>query len=83
MPKLGVLDPQGEALVRGLHSLGHDALVTDARVGRSMEIDLDTDDPAQARALAERMCAELLVNDVVERGEIEIIGDAHTVAVTA
>lgn len=73
MPKLGVLDPQGEALARGLRSLGHGAIVADARVGRVMEIDLDTDDPREARALVEQMSRELLVNDVVEFGEIELV----------
>ncbi len=71
MPKRAVLDPQGEAVVRGLRALGHD-VVQDARVGRVVELVLDVEDEVAARAEAERMCAELLVNDVIEYGEIEV-----------
>jgi phosphoribosylformylglycinamidine synthase len=78
MPKRAVLDPQGEAVVRGLRALGHD-VVRDARVGRVVELVLDTDDEAVARAAAERMCAELLVNDVVEYGEVELVEAAGIV----
>ena len=85
MPKRGVLDPQGEALARALHDLGHERAVREARVGRVMEIDLDVDDPQEARVIAERMCADLLINDVVERGEIELVDVAEQTraAVTA
>lgn len=55
-----------------LRSLGHDA-VRDARVGRVIELVLDTDDPAEATALAETMCRQLLVNEVVEYGAIELV----------
>lgn len=81
MPKRAVLDPQGEAVVRGLRALGHD-VVHDARVGRVVELVVDVDDEAAAREAAEHMCTELLVNDVVEYGEIEII-DASSVVVGA
>lgn len=79
MPKRAVLDPQGEAVVRGLRALGHDA-VRDARVGRVVEFVLDVDDEVAARELAERMCAELLVNDVVEYGEVELVDAGSVVA---
>jgi phosphoribosylformylglycinamidine synthase len=72
MPKRAVLDPQGEAVTRSLHTLGHDA-VRDVRVGRVVELVLDTDDEAEARAMAERMCEQLLVNEVVEFGAIELV----------
>jgi phosphoribosylformylglycinamidine synthase len=76
MPKRAVLDPQGEAVTRSLRSLGHDA-VRDARVGRVIELVLDTDDEAEARAMAERMCEQLLVNEVVEYGAIELVDAAE------
>ncbi|MCW2921003.1 MAG: phosphoribosylformylglycinamidine synthase [Thermoleophilia bacterium] len=79
MPKRAVLDPQGEAVVRGLRMLGHD-VVRDARVGRVVELVLDLDDEADALAAAERMCADLLVNDVVEYGEVELV-DASAIVV--
>lgn len=72
MPKRAVLDPQGEAVVRGLHELGH-GLVHDARVGRVVELVLDTDDPRHAHAVVSEMCDQLLVNGVVEYGSIELV----------
>ena len=81
MPKKAVLDPQGEAVVRGLHQLGHE-LVADARVGRVVELVLDTDDPELARELAAQMCEQLLVNEVVEFGSVELV-DAAEVGSTA
>jgi phosphoribosylformylglycinamidine synthase PurS subunit len=82
MPKRAVLDPQGEAVVSSLRSLGHD-LVRDARVGRVIELVLDTDDEAEAIAAAERMCEQLLVNEVVEYGAIEVVeaGEVGAIAI--
>jgi phosphoribosylformylglycinamidine (FGAM) synthase PurS component len=39
-------------------------------VGRLVELELATDDPAEARAQAERMSAELLANPLIESFEI-------------
>jgi phosphoribosylformylglycinamidine synthase len=77
VPKRAVLDPQGEAVQRGLHEHGH-AQVRDVRVGRVVELLLDMDpaDEAAARAQVAEMCTQLLVNDVVEVGEIELVDPA-------
>ncbi len=72
VPKRAVLDPQGEAVQRALHELGHD-LVRDARVGRIVELVLDTDDEQVAREQLDRMCEQLLVNDIVEVGDVELV----------
>lgn len=78
MPKRAVLDAQGEAVRDGLHRLGHD-IVSDVRVGRLVELELDTDDEREAHAALTAMSAELLVNDVVEYGEIELTTPAGAV----
>jgi phosphoribosylformylglycinamidine synthase len=44
--------------------------VTSARVGRLVELELDAEDEATARAEVERMCAELLANPLIESFEI-------------
>ena len=44
-------------------------------MGRLVDLELATDDAAEARAQVERMCAELLANPLIESFEIEI-GDA-------
>ena len=49
-PKEGILDPQGEAVGDALRTLGF--AVSGARVGRLVDVELDTDDPAEARAAA-------------------------------
>jgi phosphoribosylformylglycinamidine synthase PurS subunit len=69
-PKAGILDPQGEAVEASLRKLGF--AVTGARVGRVVDLDLATGDPAVARAEVERMCADLLANPLIESFEIEI-----------
>jgi phosphoribosylformylglycinamidine synthase PurS subunit len=72
-PKSGILDPEGEAVQASLATLGF--AVTRARVGRLVDLDVDSDDPAGARAEVERMCAELLANPLIESFEV-IVGDA-------
>jgi phosphoribosylformylglycinamidine synthase subunit PurS len=67
-PKAGILDPQGEAVKASLATLGFS--VTDARVGRLIDLEVDTEDPGAARTEVERMCAELLANPLIESFEI-------------
>lgn len=64
-PRAEVLDPQGEAVRQGLVSLGYDG-VASVRVGRYLEIDLAGEDVASARARVQRMCEQLLANEVIE-----------------
>ena len=63
-PKPGILDPQGQAVESSLRHLGFE--VGAARVGRVVDLDLTTDDPAEARAQLERMCKQLLTNPLIE-----------------
>jgi phosphoribosylformylglycinamidine synthase len=69
-PKTGILDPQGEAVQASLHKLGFP--VAQARIGRVVDLELETDDAAEARAQLERMAAELLANPLIESFEIEL-----------
>ncbi len=67
-PKDGILDPQGEAVQASLAHLGFG--VARARVGRLVDLEVEADDAAQARADVERMCAELLANPLIESFEV-------------
>jgi phosphoribosylformylglycinamidine synthase len=67
-PKTGILDPQGEAVRDSLAKLGF--TVHAVRVGRLVELELPTDDPAATRGDVERMCSELLANPLIETFEI-------------
>ena len=71
-PKQGILDPQGEAVETALEHLGF--AVSEARVGKVVELELDADDPVEARAQVEKMCEQLLANPLMESFEVEIHG---------
>ena len=71
-PKQGILDPQGEAVETALEHLGFS--VSDARVGKVVDLEVDADDPEQARAQVEKMCEQLLANPLMESFEVEIHG---------
>ena len=67
----GVLDPQGEAVRHALGALGF-AGVQGVRQGKLIELELSTDDPAEAEAEVRAMCEKLLANTVIERFEIKL-----------
>jgi phosphoribosylformylglycinamidine synthase PurS subunit len=69
-PKEGILDPQGEAVEGSLRKLGF--AVTQARVGRVVDLEVETADPAEARSRADEMCRKLLANPLIESYEIDV-----------
>lgn len=69
--KPGVLDPQGEAIRGGLASLGF-AGVREARVGKTITLDLDESDPAKAKEQVDGMCRRLLANGVIETWSVNL-----------
>ena len=71
-PKQGILDPQGEAVESALGHLGFS--VSEARVGKVVDLEVDASDAAEARAQVERMCEQLLSNPLIESFEVEIHG---------
>ena len=72
-PKPGILDPQGQAVHASLQKLGFG--VRDARVGRVVDLDLDTADASTARTDVARMCEQLLANPLVESFDVEVLED--------
>jgi phosphoribosylformylglycinamidine synthase len=71
-PKQGILDPQGDAVNTALEHLGFS--VSSARVGKVVDIEVDADSAADARAQVEKMCEQLLANPLMESYEVEIHG---------
>jgi phosphoribosylformylglycinamidine synthase len=63
-PKPGILDPQGQAVESSLRHLGFG--VSDARVGRLVDVELETDDRDEAREQLDQMCRQLLTNPLIE-----------------
>jgi phosphoribosylformylglycinamidine synthase PurS subunit len=64
--KRGVLDPQGSAVGRALHTMGYDE-VEDVRLGKYIEVTLkDGLNEAEAKRRLDEMCRKLLANTVIE-----------------
>jgi len=72
--KPGILDVQGAAVRKALAGLGFPA-VSDLRVGKVIEIELDTATADAARARVGEMCRQLLANPVLEDYTIEMADD--------
>lgn len=66
-----ILDPQGNAVLRALHSLGYDE-VENLKVGKYMEMTLKADDRSSIRNKVTEMSEKLLANTVVEDYRIEV-----------
>ena len=71
MLKPGVLDPQGKAIGRALHTLGFDN-VGEVRAGKVIELELADSDPDRARIAAEEMARRLLANTVIESFRVSV-----------
>lgn len=71
MLKPAVNDPQGNAVLSSLHSLGFDG-VRDARVGKLLTLDIEAPDEPTAHRDVHEMCDKLLANPVIEAYEADI-----------
>jgi len=71
VPKPVVNDPQGVTVRQGLASLGFGE-VTDVRVGKYIEVTLDTTSEREARESVDAMCGRLLANHVIEDYHFEL-----------
>jgi phosphoribosylformylglycinamidine synthase subunit PurS len=60
-----VNDPQGLAVMGGLHQLGY-AGVESVRLGKYLEVRLAAPERAAAEAQVDEMCRRLLANPVIE-----------------
>jgi phosphoribosylformylglycinamidine synthase subunit PurS len=72
MPRPGILDPQGRAVEQALPQLDA-ARARDVRVGRRIELTVEAESEAAARAVVERLAADLLANPLVEDWRIELV----------
>ncbi|HKY31432.1 MAG TPA: phosphoribosylformylglycinamidine synthase subunit PurS [Candidatus Polarisedimenticolia bacterium] len=70
--KPSVLDPQGKAVRGALRSLGFDE-AADVRVGKLIELTLETSDRTRAEQRVRAMCETLLANTVIEQYRFEIV----------
>ncbi len=63
--KKSILDPQGKAVEQGIHSLGFDT-VSDVRIGKYIEMNIETDSKEEAERMTGEISDELLANLVME-----------------
>ena len=75
-PKPVVNDPQGLTVKQGLASLGFRE-VSDVRVGKYIEVNLDGTSEHEARQRVEEMCRQLLANHVIEDFRFELVRDGR------
>lgn len=69
--KKSVLDPQGVAVQGALHSVGFQE-VESLRIGKYMELTLDTDNRTEVEGRLKEMCEKLLANTVIEDYRYEL-----------
>jgi phosphoribosylformylglycinamidine synthase len=72
MPLYDLLDPQGKAVLGGLHNLGLTG-VQDVRVGKHITLKIEAANDAAAKEVAETAAKKLLANAVMEFFEIEFV----------
>ena len=71
LPKPSVNDPQGLAVLDGLHTLGFPQ-VEQVRVGKHIDVRVQAEDEEQARAALGRMAELLLANTLIESYAVEV-----------
>ena len=72
MPLKDLLDPQGKAVLSGLHNLKLTS-VQDVRVGKNISLQIEADSKEAATVIAESASKKLLANAVMEYFEIEFL----------
>ena len=75
-PKPGVNDPQGEAVLGGLRSLGYEG-VSGVRSGRFFRVSVAASNEREAEAAVAAMCDRLLANPVIETYAVTIVEDTR------
>lgn len=63
--KKSILDPQGKAVEQGIHSLGFES-VGNVRIGKYIEMNIDTDLHEEAERMTKQISEKLLANLVME-----------------
>ncbi len=71
MPLKELLDPQGKAVMGGLSNLGL-RNIEDVRIGKHIQLNIEADNEAEAKQIAEEASKKLLANPVMEEYSISI-----------
>jgi phosphoribosylformylglycinamidine synthase len=71
MPLKELLDPQGKAVLGGLSNLGIRS-IADVRIGKHIQLQIETGTADEASGIAEDAARKLLANPVMEEYTIHI-----------
>ncbi|MCI0716814.1 MAG: phosphoribosylformylglycinamidine synthase subunit PurS [Chlorobi bacterium] len=66
-----ILDPQGKAVEHSIQSLGYKN-VKDTRIGKFIELEIDSNSEVEAKKIIDEVCNKLLANPIMEDYEFEI-----------
>jgi phosphoribosylformylglycinamidine synthase len=69
-----ILDPQGKAVEHGIHSLGYTG-VSNVRIGKCVEMDIDTSSRDEAEKISREISDKLLANPIME--DFSILLEKH------
>lgn len=72
MPLKDLLDPQGKAVLGGLHNLGLSS-VGDVRIGKHIDVQIEASTKEEAHQIASEAAVKLLSNQVMENFEVTIL----------
>lgn len=68
----GIADPQGSTIEKALPTLGFDG-ISNVRAGKSIHLDIEATDAADAEAQLAEVCDKFLTNPVIEGAEISVV----------
>jgi len=68
----GIADPQGSTIEKALPTLGFDG-ISKVRAGKSIHLDIEAADAADAEAQLAEVCEKFLTNPVIEGAEISVV----------
>jgi phosphoribosylformylglycinamidine synthase len=69
--RTSILDPQGKAVEHAVRTLGVDG-VSDIRMGKYVELKVESPTESEARKTTDEVCRRLLANPVMEDYSFEI-----------
>jgi phosphoribosylformylglycinamidine synthase PurS subunit len=72
MPLKDLLDPQGKAVLGGLHNLGL-GQIQDVRIGKQIELKIEAENSTAAASIASEAATKLLANQVMEMFEVVVL----------
>ena len=78
----GIADPQGSTIERALPTLGFDG-ISKVRAGKSIHLDIEAADVADAEAQLAEVCEKFLTNPVIEDAKITVLETAQEGVETA